>query len=100
MFVHHVYFWLHDPENPEVRKNFEKGLKELVTIDTIRTKHLGVAAQTPRDVVDNSYAYSLLVTFDDKEGHDIYQVHPTHNKFIEDCKKYWTRVQVYDSVDI
>ena len=100
MFIHQVYFWLHDPANPEVRENFEKGLKELVTIDTIKTKHLGVPAQTPREVVDGSYAYSLLVTFDNKEGHDLYQDHPVHKKFIADCEQYWDRVQVYDSVDI
>jgi len=99
MFVHHVYFWLHDPSNPEVRENFQKGLEELVTIETIKVSHLGIPADTARPVIDSSYAYSLLVIFDDKEGHDIYQEHPTHLKFIKDCEQYWSKVLVYDSVN-
>ena len=29
LFLHHVFFWLKDPENKANRKKFEKGLKEL-----------------------------------------------------------------------
>ena len=99
MFVHHVYFWLHEPENPEVRKAFQKGLEELVTIETIKSKHLGIPAKTDRDVIDSSYSYSLLLMFDNKEDQDIYQTHPTHLKFIEENQQYWKKVVVYDSVD-
>lgn len=98
-FIHYVLFWLKDPGNPEVRVKFEDELKKLVTIETIIEKHLGVPAQTPREIVDGSYTYSLFITFRDKEGHDIYQVHPKHVEFARVCEALWERVIVYDSVN-
>lgn len=100
LFVHHVYFWLKKPVTSDVRNKFEKGLKELVTIETIVDYHLGVPAGTSREVIDASYSYSLLVTFRNKEDQDIYQPHPKHQKFIADCQDLWEKVVVYDSVSI
>jgi len=100
LFIHHVYFWLKKSVTPEVKEKFEKALKKLVTVETIVDYHLGVPAPTNRDVIDTSYTYSHLVTFQNKEDQDIYQTHPTHLKFIADCGDLWERVVVYDSVSI
>lgn len=27
VFVHHVFFWLKEPKNPEARRQFEKGFR-------------------------------------------------------------------------
>jgi hypothetical protein len=97
-FVHHVYFWLKKPVTKGVREKFEKGLKELVTIDTIVGNHLGIPAGTDREVIDSSYSYSLLLTFRNKEDQDTYQTHPKHLKFIDDFNSLWENVVVYDSV--
>jgi hypothetical protein len=99
-FVHHVYFWLKKPVTSETRLKFENGLKKLVTIETIIGKHLGTPATTDRGVIDSTYSYSLLLTFKNKEDQDIYQTHPTHLKFIDECEELWERVLVYDSVKI
>jgi Stress responsive A/B Barrel Domain len=99
-FVHHVYFWLKKPVTRESRLKFENGLKKLVTIETIIGKHLGTPAPTDRGVIDSTYSYSLLLTFKNKEDQDIYQTHPTHLKFIDECEELWERVLVYDSVKI
>lgn len=100
LFIHHVYFWLKDPVTAEARSRFEKGLSNLVTVDTIVDYNIGVPAGTNREVIDGSYTYSLLVTFKNRKDQDIYQTHPTHLKFIEDCSALWERVVVYDSVRI
>jgi hypothetical protein len=100
VFVHHVYFWLKEPVTKENRTKFENALKELVKVETIVDKHLGVPASTSRDVIDGSYSYSLLVTFKNLEDQQIYQTHPIHLKFIADCEDLWERVVVYDSVSI
>lgn len=97
-FVHHVYFWLKKPVSRESRMKFENGLKQLVTIETIVGKHLGMPASTNRGVIDISYSYSLLLTFKNKEDQDIYQTHPTHLKFIEEFEELWEKVVVYDSI--
>jgi len=99
-FVHHVYFWFKKPVNKENRTRFEHALKKLVTIETIVEMHLGTPAATNREVIDSSYAYSLLVTFRNKEDQDIYQKHPIHLQFIEDCQDLWEKVVVYDSIRI
>lgn len=100
LFIHHVFFWLKDPSNREDRARFEKAARELVTVETIIEHHIGVPASTNRDVIDTSYTYSVLTTYKNKEDQDIYQTHPKHLKFIEDCQDLWEKVVVYDSVSI
>ena len=100
MFIHHVFFWLKQPVTQEIRNKFEQALKELVKVETIVDYHLGVPASTDREVIDTTYSYSLLVLFRNKEDQDIYQTHPKHLKFIEDCQDLWERVVVYDTVSI
>jgi|SRR5664280_1125917 hypothetical protein len=100
LFIHHVYFWLKKPVTQEIRTRFEKSLKTLVTVDTIVDHHLGVPAATKREVIDDSYTYSLLLTFRNKEDQDIYQTHYIHLNFIRECEELWEKVVVYDSVSI
>jgi len=97
-FAHHVFFWLNDPGNPEVRAQFEKAVDELLKIPQIRAYHVGTPAPVAeRPVIDGSYTYSYLIFFDGIEGHNIYQDHPLHLKFIEENSHLWSKVQVYDS---
>ena len=101
VFKHHVYFWLKDPENEETNNLFLKNLTGfLKECDMIKSVHIGKPAQTPRDVVDNSYTYDLLATFDGKEEQNAYQEHPAHKRFVEETAHVWTRVQIYDSIEL
>jgi Stress responsive A/B Barrel Domain len=99
IFVHHVFFWLKEPDNAEARLKLETGLQTLGKIGQIQEMHIGVPAKTDRPVVDNSYSYSLLLILRDKADHDIYQNHPIHLKFVEEYSHLWTKVLVLDSVD-
>jgi hypothetical protein len=99
-FLHHVFFWLKDPASPEARKTFETALKELGTIESIKFLHIGKPADTDRDVIDNTYHYSFLVGFIDEAGHDVYQEHPVHDKFRNEFSQLWTKVLVYDTVNL
>jgi len=99
--THHVFFWLKNPDSKEDVNKLIEGLKTLRKIETVKKLHIGVPASTEkRDVVDNSYQVSELMFFDDVEGQDIYQVHPLHEKFIADCGHLWSKVVVYDSIDV
>lgn len=100
LFIHHVFFWLKEPDNQDARAKFEKAARELVTIETIIDHHIGVPAPTAREVIDSSYTYSVLTTYRNKDDQDIYQTHPKHLKFIEDCQDLWERVLVYDTVSV
>lgn len=99
MFIHHVFFWLKEPITAEIRSKFEQALRDLVKVETIVDFHLGIPAGTSRDVIDASYAYSLLTTFKNKEDQDVYQTHPIHLKFIEENSMLWEKVVVYDTIE-
>ncbi|WP_299677397.1 Dabb family protein [uncultured Dokdonia sp.] len=97
-FAHTVYFWLNNPTNTEERKAFEASLTNFINQSPyITTKHIGVPAATDRDVIDNSYTYSLLLTFKDKAAQDQYQDEPAHKQFIAESSHLWSKVLVYDS---
>lgn len=54
--VHHVFFWLKNPNSIEDRDKLVEGVKTLAKIETIRKLHVGVVASTEkRDVVDTSW---------------------------------------------
>ncbi len=99
VFVHHVFFWLKEPNNPSACEQFEKGLKELIKVPQIQSSHIGKPVQSPREVVDDSFTYSYMAFFNTKEDQDIYQTHPIHLKFVKDCSHLWEKVIVYDAMD-
>jgi hypothetical protein len=99
MFVHHVYFWLKNPDSREDLARLVEGLQKLSKVKTIRMFHIGRPADTNRDVIDRSYAVSWLLVFDGPEAQASYQTDPLHLKFIEECSPLWKKVVVYDSVD-
>jgi hypothetical protein len=99
--IHHVFFWLKNPTSKEDLKKLLEGLETLRKIETIKMMHIGVPASTEkREVVDNSFSASELMFFDDLEGQKIYQDHPIHQKFIQNCSHLWEKVIVYDSIDV
>ena len=98
-FHHSVYFWL--KENgaaDEAQKIIDAGRANLAGIPGILRMTLAVPAETSGGPVDNSYAVALLIEFVDKAAHDVYDTHPSHLRFIDECKDVLGRVQVYDSV--
>ncbi|WP_159518203.1 Dabb family protein [Sunxiuqinia indica] len=97
-YIHHVYFWLKQPESKEACRRFEEGLQLLVTIPEIKLYHIGKAVESSRDVVDDSFTYSYMAVFNNKADQDNYQVHPTHLKFIENYGDLWENVIVYDAL--
>jgi hypothetical protein len=100
MFVHHVYFWLKNPDSKEDRSKLIEGLRKLSKVSTIKSFHIGQPAGTNRDVIERSYTLSWLLFFANAADQDSYQTDPIHLKFVEECSSLWTKVVVYDSIDI
>ena len=99
--VHHVFFWLKNPDSKEDLAKLLAGIRGLAAIETVRGIHVGVPASTEkREVVDNSFSASEILYFDDVAGQDAYQVHPLHKKFVEECSHLWSKVIVYDAVAV
>ena len=98
MFLHHVFFTLKNPNNAAERQQLIDGLNTLRSVQTIKLIHIGQPAATDRDVIDRLYSISWLLIFENLADEEVYQVHPLHLKFVENCKHRWSKVVVYDSV--
>lgn len=99
--LHHVFFWLKNPDSKEDLEKLIAGVKSLAAIETVRSIHVGVPASTEkREVVDNSYHVSELLGFDDVAGQDAYQIHPLHKKFVDEHQHLWSKVVVYDALAV
>jgi hypothetical protein len=100
MFIHHVYFWLKNTGSVTDRDALIAGLRKLSKVRTIREFHIGVPAGTSRDVIETSYSVSWMLKFDTPEDQDSYQGDPIHLQFVKECSPLWSKVIVYDSIDV
>ena len=100
-FSHTVFFWLKNPDNAADRAAFETSLKKFLdNSGYAKTKFIGTPPRASRDVVDGSFTYSLILTFDSAESQQAYQDEAPHKLFIAESENLWTRVIVYDSTSI
>ncbi|MFK7813445.1 MAG: Dabb family protein [Maribacter sp.] len=100
-FAHTVYFWLANPDNQQDRGAFETSLQKFLdNSGYAKTSFIGVPPRASRDVVDGSFTYSLIVSFESAEAQQNYQDEAPHKLFIEESSKLWTKVIVYDSKGI
>ncbi len=97
-FIHTVLFYFNEGVSEADKATFMDGVRSLGKIESVRNLWVGPPAMTPREVVDNSYDMALIVHFDDKAGHDLYQEAQIHLDFIEASKHVWNRVQIYDAL--
>ena len=95
--IHHVFFWLNNPDSESDKQQLIEGLNTLSSIDEVKVLVVGTPASTiEREVVDNSFDVSELMIFESVEAQDAYQVHPIHTEFVENYSHLWERVVVYD----
>lgn len=100
-FAHVVYFWFNEPNNEEARERFEASLnKFLKRSEYAKTNFVGTPPKAVRDVVDDSFTYNLIVTFESAEAQEGYQNEQAHLAFIEECKDLWKKVIVYDALGV
>ena len=89
-FIHHVYFWLKNPDSQEDLLKLVAGLEALSQVSEIKAFHIGRPALTDRAVIDSSYAVSWLNIFENEE-----QEYQHINKF---GRGFWSE-QFIDSFD-
>ncbi|RNL88083.1 Dabb family protein [Sinomicrobium pectinilyticum] len=96
---HYVLFWLKKDLTEQQVEEFTGFFKMLRTVPGIRKFYYGKpAGSKPRDVVDNSFTYNLMIQFDTLEELEVYGVHPIHMDAIEKYSHFWEKVTVHDSV--
>jgi len=100
-FTHTVFFWFKNPDSKVARDTFEASLtKFLSKSQYAKTKFIGKPPKASRDVVDDSFTYSLILSFESAEDQAAYQEEAPHMVFIEECEDLWEKVIVYDSQGI
>jgi hypothetical protein len=97
MIAHHVLFWLKADTSPDQKLAFRKGLQTLENMEVVKTFHIGTPAPIERAVVDTSYTFSLILFFEDLAAHNVYQVHPLHEAFLEEFRVLFEKVVIYDA---
>jgi hypothetical protein len=96
---HFVMFWLKPQLTKTEIADFANFFESLKPIKYIKTLNYGLAANTPvRPVTDNSFTYSLTITFANIADHNAYQEDKTHLDAVEKFSKNWYRVVVHDTV--
>lgn len=98
LFIHHVFFYLKDPNNAQDEAKLLEGLHKLAKVPTIDYVHIGKPAPTSRSVIVRDYSYSWMCFFKNIIEEEIYQTHPIHLDFIKEYSHLWEKVVVYDSV--
>lgn len=101
-FVHHVFFWLKNPDNKEEYDQLLNALKNLGKLSVIQHAHIGkpVVTEFDKPVTDGSYTFSVMLVFASAKDEQTYLVHPEHKAFIDKNKDLWSKVVVYDSTQI
>ena len=98
VFIHAVYFWLHDTVTDAQKEEFISLLRSFKKINSVKRIYVGHPAGTPRTVVDNTYDIALIVQFQDKAGHDDYQTDQIHKDAIRIFEGWIEDIRIYDMV--
>ncbi len=97
--VHHVFFWLKNPDSSADILKLKEGLKTLEPIKEVKKLLIGEPASTlEREVVVNDWQVTEIMYFDSIEDQDIYQTHPIHQAFVEKYSYLWNKVMVFDTL--
>lgn len=101
-FSHIVHFWLKKDITEAQRQTFIDEVKKLANSENVSEFRLGKPAGTPREIVDNSYDFQILVGFESQAAHDAYQdaSDEVHTHFVNTCKEQFAKVLIYDSLCI
>ncbi|MFT4831816.1 MAG: hypothetical protein ACI815_001466 [Psychroserpens sp.] len=100
-YVHTVFFWMKDPTNEVSNKKFVVSLRKFLDRSKYaKTQFIGRPPKATRGVVDDSFTYSLILSFESAEAQENYQKEDAHMVFIEESQRFWDRVIVYDAMGI
>ena len=98
LFIHHVYFYLKNPNDAQDEAKLLEGLKKLAKVPTIQYVHIGKPAATSRSVIVKDYSISWMCFFKNIIEEEIYQTDPIHLEFVKEYSHLWEKVVVYDSI--
>ncbi len=100
-YVHSVYVWLADPRDETERKAFLLAMKKFIhNLPYAELVTFGEVVPSEREVVDSSYDYSFIVSFNSEEDMRRYETDPAHKAFLAETKELIDHIVIYDSRDL
>ncbi len=99
-FVHAVFFTF-KPDTPQskVEELIGDGQSLLAKVPSVRAVQCGRRDERmTRDVNVQDWDVGLIVWFDDKQGHDLYQDHAVHQEYVGKHMEHLAKVRVFDFV--
>ena len=99
MLAHSVYFSLKDPSEAAINKLV--GACQAYLSSHPGTVFFGcgtIESTLVRPVNDRDFDVALIVVFESKEAHDVYQEASLHQKFIAENRENWAKVRVFDAI--
>ena len=97
MLAHHVYFTLRDGSDAARQRLLDSCRSWLAGHPGTVLFAAGTPAPYAREVNDRDFDVHLCLVFEDRAAHDAYQVHPRHQRFMDENRAGWKRVRVFDS---
>ncbi len=98
LLVHHVFFFLKDPQNAQDEAKLLEGLEKLAKISTVKLSHIGRPARTSGEEIEKRYSLSWMCFFKNLIEEEIYQTDSIHVKFMEEYSYLWEKRVVYDAL--
>lgn len=95
--AHCVFFSLVEPTDEARKKLVAACHRHLTGHPGEVSFSVGTLSDLARSVNDRDYDVALMIVFEDRAAHDVYQTAPRHLKFIEENKAGWKKVRVFDS---
>lgn len=97
-FTHAVFFKLKDPTAENCEQLVEACYSLLSPIEGSLSLHAGARdEELVRPVNDQEFDVALIVVFESRATHDVYQTHENHLKFLAENKDNWESVRIFDA---
>jgi len=97
--THCVFFSLKDNTPENCQTLVDQCNEYLDRPDGVLSMHVGIRdGDLDREVNDSDFDVSLVIVFENRQMHDVYQDHPEHLTFIERNKQTWRNVRVFDAI--
>lgn len=98
-YNHYLLFWLKPELTEKQVADFAQFFEELHKLPYLKSLHYGRPAKSsPRKVLDSTYTYNVVMTFDSLEDLETYGKLPKHLETVKKYSVFWDKMQVYDSV--
>jgi len=98
-YSHYLLFWLKPELTEKQVTDFAQFFEELHKLPYLKSLHYGRPANSsPRKVLDNSFSYNVVMTFDSLADLEAYGKLPKHLEIVKKYSVFWDKMMVHDSV--